>query len=252
MLTLDQLNNLSRKFKIDSTLIWREYLQLIFLDALYGEKNGSELFFKGGTAIHLLLNSPRFSEDLDFSTTLPRKEIQKLVKSIERKIKKQIENLKIEKLHEGERSTRFKIKNVSSFFKYPLSIKLDFTENKINSPMKSPLVTEFPIIFFPLIAHLSPSEILAEKIRAILTRVKGRDFFDLWFLLAKKTPIDKELIQKKLKDVGLNFSFEELRKKIKSTPQEKISKDLAQFLPPNERKLIPNLKKFILNEIGFL
>lgn len=249
MLTLDQLNNLSRKFKIDSTLIWREYLQLIFLDALYGEKNGSELFFKGGTAIHLLLNSPRFSEDLDFSTTMSRERIRKLIEIIQKKISQQIENIHIEETHEGQKSTRFKIKSSSSLFKYPLTIKLDFTNEELNSSDKSVLVTDFPVNFFPLINHLTPTEILTEKIRAILMRAKGRDFFDLWFLLAKKTPIDKELIQKKLKDVGLNFSFEELRKKIKSTPQRQISKDLGQFLPPNERKFIPDLKKFLLNEI---
>ena len=46
----------------------REYCQHAFLSVLYKQKEANALFFKGGTALRILFESPRFSEDLDFSS----------------------------------------------------------------------------------------------------------------------------------------------------------------------------------------
>ena len=68
MITTDQIKDLSIIFQMDEYSIFREYLQLVFLSYLYQEKEASKIIFKGGTALRLLFGSPRFSEDLDFST----------------------------------------------------------------------------------------------------------------------------------------------------------------------------------------
>lgn len=71
MISETQLEQLSQYFKVDKFTIFREYLQTLFLNYLYKEKLAEKIFFKGGTCLHLCYNSPRFSEDLDFLTTLP-------------------------------------------------------------------------------------------------------------------------------------------------------------------------------------
>ena len=43
-----------------------EYLQYELLDSLFKNTAAAELSFIGGTAIRILHDSPRFSEDLDF------------------------------------------------------------------------------------------------------------------------------------------------------------------------------------------
>ena len=43
-----------------------EYLQVELLDSLFKDSAAAALSFIGGTAIRILHNSPRFSEDLDF------------------------------------------------------------------------------------------------------------------------------------------------------------------------------------------
>jgi predicted nucleotidyltransferase component of viral defense system len=43
-----------------------EYLQHELLDSLYKNEAAGRLSFIGGTAIRILHDSPRFSEDLDF------------------------------------------------------------------------------------------------------------------------------------------------------------------------------------------
>ncbi|PIX73758.1 hypothetical protein COZ39_01980, partial [Candidatus Roizmanbacteria bacterium CG_4_10_14_3_um_filter_33_21] len=67
MITRDKLFELSRKYKINESTILREYIQLYFLSRFYSYKESKNIFFKGGTAIHLIYHSSRFSEDMDFT-----------------------------------------------------------------------------------------------------------------------------------------------------------------------------------------
>ena len=68
MISKKQIEDLANNNQIDSFTILREYLQILFLSYLYREKQADKIYFKGGTALRLLFGSPRFSEDLDFST----------------------------------------------------------------------------------------------------------------------------------------------------------------------------------------
>lgn len=68
MMTDKQITDLASFFRIDKFTVFREYLQLVFLSYLYAQPQAGKVYFKGGTEIHLLFDSPRFSEDLDFST----------------------------------------------------------------------------------------------------------------------------------------------------------------------------------------
>ena len=45
----------------------REYTQHLFLSELYRLPGAERLLFKGGTALRIVYECPRFSEDLDFS-----------------------------------------------------------------------------------------------------------------------------------------------------------------------------------------
>lgn len=86
MITSNQIQALAQQYRIDGFTILREYLQLIFLSHLYANKASKNIYFKGGTAIRLLLGSPRFSEDLDFSTTGSKPQIKQLILDLEQKI----------------------------------------------------------------------------------------------------------------------------------------------------------------------
>ena len=49
MITQGQLTALTKTFKTNEATILREYLQLIFLNALYSFPNSQNIVFKGGT-----------------------------------------------------------------------------------------------------------------------------------------------------------------------------------------------------------
>lgn len=244
MINKNQIEELAKHFEIDRFTLLREYLQLTFLSYLYREKKAVSIFFKGGTAIRLLFGSSRFSEDLDFSTKLNKKEIALILENVEKSMQNELPSIKIFSLYTGKRGIRFRLKYQSSDFKYPFVIRLDFNQvKKTQRIVVSPIVTRFPIIIFPLVSHLSEEEILAEKISALVTRAMGRDFFDVWFLLEKGVWVDWRLVSQKLKEVERGFSKESIAKKIKETSAKKLERDLSQFLPRSQRKIIGMLKE---------
>ena len=68
MLTQRQLQRIAQRHRIGLQAQERDYIQHLFLSVLYGRSQG--LLFKGGTALRVLHRSPRYSEDLDFNSTL--------------------------------------------------------------------------------------------------------------------------------------------------------------------------------------
>jgi len=230
MITKQQIDALSKKYQIDGFTIMREFLQLTFLSYLYRHDKGRQIYFKGGTAIRLLYNSPRFSEDLDFSTPYDKKQIKQILRDLEETIQKELPGIKILLLYSGKTGIRYRVKYQPSDFKYPINIRLDFTIAKeVKQIGISPLITEFPITIFPLISHLSETEILAEKICALATRSKGRDLYDVWYLLEKGVSLDQKLVKINKKD---------LIKKIEVYPKNRLNLDLAQFLPKSQKQII--------------
>lgn len=249
MITKEQINELAKYYHIDSFTIFREYLQLLFLNSFYQNKNAGKIYFKGGTAIHLLFNSPRFSEDLDFTALHPQKEVKEIVDKTEENLKKELlGQIKFILDYQGKEGIRFRLKFQSKDFKYPITVRIDFSlKEKPKKITTSSLITKFPIVFFPLISYLDKEEILAEKIRALFVRGKPRDLFDLWFLLAKKIPLNESLIKHKFKIYPkLNYSRSKLKKIVSDYDQKKLKKDLNQFLPESYREIYPSLKEEIL------
>ncbi|OGM27002.1 hypothetical protein A3D00_01875 [Candidatus Woesebacteria bacterium RIFCSPHIGHO2_02_FULL_38_9] len=59
--------DLSKKFRISIVQIIREEYEMFLLSRIFESVIGKNLIFRGGTALRLAYNSPRFSDDLDFS-----------------------------------------------------------------------------------------------------------------------------------------------------------------------------------------
>src|SRR3990167_1823013 len=59
--------SLAKKIQISKNYVVREEYEMLILKEIYESEFGSSLMFKGGTALRLVYNSARFSEDLDFT-----------------------------------------------------------------------------------------------------------------------------------------------------------------------------------------
>jgi len=242
--------SLAKKLKIDLFTAYREYLQLLFLKYFYTQKESEKVYFKGGTALRFLYDSFRFSEDLDFTSLLPEKKIKVLINETLQDLNKETERVTFKKTKSIANSFSGRIFQENPEFKFPLTIKLDFSlREKPFFTETSYIETIFPIGPYPQISHLKIEEIMAEKVRAILARTRGRDFFDLWFLLSKEILLDWDLINKKIALYRRKTDLNQLIEVIEKFPQAEIEQDLVRFLPTTHRDLAKTIKSLILEKV---
>ena len=250
MITKEQIDELAKKFSIDWYSIMREYLQIVFLAALYEDKLSQDVYFKGGTAIRLLLNSFRFSEDLDFTARLNPEDIENLVIKTVDRMKLTVPNVAFKKLKTIHKSYSGSLQFKDEEYKSPVNIHVEFSyREKPLTQKESVLETLFPISPYPIIIHFDWDEILAEKIRALMTRAKGRDLFDTWYLMSKGIEIDLNLINKKMALYDRKITREDIVNKVKNFDYEILEGDLNKYLPITHRKLTKQLKEVLQGKI---
>lgn len=245
MITRDQVSLLAKKHQINETTIFREYLQLLFLSKFYSFSESRKVFFKGGTALHLIYKAPRFSEDLDFTVGLEEKRFLTFIERVFQKASQEIDvDFKERKTVTGK---RFLLTAHPSVLPYKTFINLDFSfREKVLDPRKSIIETDYPVLFASYVYHLSKEEIFAEKIRAILTREKGRDIYDLWFLLNRGVIINSKLIREKLRYYHLKkIETKKILQKIEQFPEKKFIQDLRPFVPVSERNKLPQFFAYL-------
>ena len=202
MLSYNELENIARLKRMSLINAEKDYLQNLILFSIYSNI-GNELVFKGGTCLYKIYKLDRFSEDLDFTLSgrLDAKKIaEKIIADLSllnikaklKEIKEYSNEINIRFLFSGP---LYKGNKESQCF-IPLNISK--REAVLLNPNKEsiiPLYKEIPT--FEVFA-MQEKEIVAEKVRAIFTRTKPRDIYDLCFLLNKNTEFDMGLINKKL------------------------------------------------------
>ena len=239
-----------------------EIAQLIVLHQLYAQKESRHLIFQGGTAIRWCYGGSRFSDYLDFVTPLAPVDVQKILHAaVKGAGKLMIPHFGVGSVALNEKNAR--TGNVKCFVDFHpdgvrerISIKLEFeglaagklpvTQNHVLS-LLSPVAYLISAGQFKVprphtvIVAQTPTEILSDKIRALLERqyFKGRDFFDLWYLYTiLKTPMDLDIVERKFTLYRAAFIsrrsadfFITPSKKDKEMMREAIEQDLSRFLP---------------------
>lgn len=232
------LKHLSDQKQIDQFTLLREMLQIIFLNEMFSFPETKNVFFKGGTCLKLIYQSNRFSEDLDFTTNIKKGRLDFIVDKSVKKMQKVFPSLLVKDEKSLEGVTK-KIYLKTEISPQDLTIRLDFSRREdVLEPKQSVISTDLPIPSFTLINHISDHEILAEKYRAILSREKGRDIYDFWFLLNKKVALDKEKVDLK-----------KFIKRIDEWNEKEIIQDVNKFLPKKDREILVKIKDLLLKEL---
>ena len=225
----------------------KKYIQMLILKSI---SNSTHLVFKGGTALFLLYGLNRFSEDLDF-TAVSDLDFPKLLKDISSSL--QLMNIRNETkefdsisgfsgrikaygpLNSNERDVCFVKIDISTREK--ISLKADLKEINSNFPDLLPFSVQV----------MNEAEILAEKIRAVITRNQARDMYDLYFLLKKGVKFDISLSNRKLEYYRLRFStklLEENLEKKKDIWKPELNPILIGKIPNFE-----DVRSFVKNKI---
>ncbi len=215
----------------------KEYIQLLILDYLSTTAYIRKLSFIGGTNLRLIKGIDRFSEDIDFDCkNLSKEEFMMMTNDVlvflnKNGYKAEAKDRKNDKLKAFRRSIYF------PEFLFDLGLSGHREERfliKIES--QDQLIAYEPIVvnikgcgfFFPV--PVPSDEILCSmKISALLSRSKGRDFYDLMFLLGLSSP-DYNFLSKK---TGINNLFElkqSVEKMLNSVDLKMKMKDFEHLL----------------------
>ncbi len=193
-----------------------QVMQYALLDEILSAKvwTPNDLVFQGGTSIHVVWNSPRFSEDLDFMISVERagdiaRVMERAAKGVRDRVAMTMPNCEVRlkaPIHEKE--------GVRSLIKYELvwsdpgtmgavRVKAEFytvapehldayrSEPRRHQPDAMMIATrpEIDYSMGELMVHsvipaAHPESIYGDKLIALAKRpyMKARDFFDLWWL----------------------------------------------------------------------
>ena len=232
------IEDLTRKYQTTQVNVAREYCQHLFLSYFYQKKNSDRVLFKGGTAIRFIYNSPRFSEDLDFTSY--------------NMTKRRIETIFIDSLNDvaqtgigvepqEAKTTSGGYLAIAWFafldFKQAIQIEVSMRSKKpgIASEVKlinSDYLPAYNIVF------LAEKDLIEEKIRALLDRAKPRDFFDIYYLLRANLSTPKN-----------NLPLGKVLKKLEETRMD-FKRELMLFLPKSHHNILKDFKNILKRELN--
>lgn len=215
--------------------IIREYLQYKILEIIFESPYENKLAFLGGTCLRIVHNNNRFSEDLDFDnfgltmndfngiTAVVKTELERLGYEVEiRNVKKGAYHcyIRFPEILYDEGLTQHKEEKIL--------IRLDTEAHNFNYKPDKPLLNKFDV--FTQINTTPKDILLAQKFYAIVNRKrnKGRDFFDIVFLLSQGQTPNYEYLFAKL---GIE-SPEILRHRIIEQCEQLDMKEMAQDVRP--------------------
>ncbi len=240
MIDAKLVRTLADRYQTPSDNIVREYFQHLFLSHLYRQKDADHLLFKGGTALRIVWQSPRFSEDLDFTgTNASIQAIESVLEKTLAGIEEEGMNVEIDeaKKTSGGYFSILQFEGGGNRGEIQLEVSLRGAGRAAGDTALIP--SEF-IPAFTLI-HLEEKILVHEKVMALLTRAKPRDFYDLYFILRSRLAF-KEIFQK---DKTLKIKLMDAMQKTKLDAKS----ELKRFLPASQHGLLKNFKTVLTAEI---
>ncbi len=231
--------------------ILREYLQYKILQGIFESKLASRISFMGGTALRILYGNNRFSEDIDLDNFgLSWAEFEALVANVKRFLS--LEGFEAEVKQVEKAAYHCNIRFPHILFEHGISpleqekilIQVDTWAQVYEYQPEVRILNKFDV--FTEIRATPLPILLSQKIYAAINRKrpKGRDFYDMTFLLAQTKP-DYGFLRQML---GAGTA-EEIRKmvseRLEGMDMDALANDVAPFLISDEdRKRVSMFKAF--------
>ncbi len=228
----------------------RELLQIIILKIIYDSNFSKNLVFTGGTALRILFDLKRFSEDLDFSLvnkkgyslnkfiTLLKRQLRHYMLEVDLKAK---EEKTVHQLDIRFRHVLFDF-HISDISQQKLFIKIEIdTKPPSGGNIEISLVQK---LFFFTVTHFDLASLYATKLHACFFRkyTKGRDFYDLMWYLAKKIEPNYTLLNNAIRqtkgDKSIIINHNNFKKflmdNLSKVNFKAVVKEVERFLPDKE------------------
>lgn len=191
MITLDEIRaGYPPQLHDRTSFLLREYLQYRMLQMIYRSEHGRKLVFLGGTCLRLIHGNLRFSEDLDFDNLgLDEAQFKDLAHEVGHGLER--EGYQVDVEVRSRTAFRCKVRFPGLLFQQGLSghaeqrvlIQFDTEPQHYTYTTELRRLDKFDVSF--TLPCCSLGLLLAQKCYAIMNRPrnKGRDFFDVVFLL---------------------------------------------------------------------
>ncbi len=235
MLTLQQIElQYPSPLKSFRRHLLREYLQYKILEIIFISEYAAKLSFLGGTALRIVYGNTRFSEDLDFDNFgLRGEEFDGLAQKVRAKL--ELEGLKVEVDTVAKGAYRCRVRLPEILFINELSphqeekilIQIDSAAHHFTYQPDKKILNKFDVLSEIFVTP--PDILLSQKIHAAVSRkrTKGRDFYDILFLLAFSKPNyayleakmgigDPQTLRKKFMELIAGFDFGELGRDVQA------------------------------------
>ena len=229
MLNQENLEKFIKRMQTSADNILREYGQHLFLSFLYQEKGAERLLFKGGTALRIVLKSPRFSEDLDFTGSgILQNEVEEIFGNTLAHVEQT--GISVE-LNTAKNTTGGYLGDATfEVFGRPVSSHIEVSRRQGKKVNGVQTVIESDYIPAYTLVHLPEDAIIQGKLQALFNRHKPRDFYDYFFLLSGNHPQvrEKETLERVLKLAsGTDIDFR---------------RELKEFLPASHAMLMRDFR----------
>jgi len=161
--------------------IVREEKEILFLKELFESPLGTDLVFRGGTALRLCYGSPRFSDDLDFSE-LQGISTDKFTKVI-KKIAAKYPDMALTDLWSKRFTHLAEFKITEDWLPQPFRVKIEVRKGEtLGKEYELKLLSSEVTHLQALGNTATMQQIFEEKKSALKDRKMPRDLFDLWYL----------------------------------------------------------------------
>ncbi len=216
--------------------ILREYLQYKILEIIFNSKYAQDLIFLGGTALRIVYNNARFSEDLDFDNfVITEEQFADLANGVKRGLELQGYEVEIKNVFKGAYRSYIRMPNVlfdndmAAMREEKILIQIDTVPQAFDYKKDTKILNKFDV--FTQIFTTPIDILLSQKIYAALnrSRAKGRDFFDIVFLFPQTKP-NYEYLEKKLGVKNGQELKEALLTKTADFDFDELAKDIEPFL----------------------
>jgi predicted nucleotidyltransferase component of viral defense system len=228
------------------SFILREYLQYKILEIVFNSTYGNKLSFLGGTCLRLVHGNERFSENIDFDNfNLSEEDFEEISKTIKTQLERQGYTIEIKNVYRG--AFHCYIRFPKLLYDYRLTghaeqkilIQLDTEPHNYSYTPENFILNQFDV-FTPI--KITPREILlSQKIYALINRnrKKGRDFYDVVFLL-KNTRPDYSYLELNLGIHDKKSLKERILKVCEDVDLNEMARDVQPFLfkPEDARYII--------------
>lgn len=218
-------------------MILKEYIQCQTLEYLSRQPDTAGMAFIGGTCLRLVHGINRFSEDLDFDCKdLDQTRFLRLTDSLLTYLEKcgykvDAKDKVSENLTAFRRSIYFPellySLHLSGYREQRFLLKVETQDQEIEYPLETVFLNRCGFLF-PL--KVAPISVLcAMKVAAVLNRGKGRDFYDLMFLMQRTKP-DYAFLEQKNGISNQAQLITQLIKKVESTDLLHKRRDFEHLL----------------------